>query len=125
MEIVIQTLVSVTPERWQNGVAFYQQLNGIAPVLPTPLTKLEQGDAGTSIKTELEAPQTSLDGPQPPSPTTDLYQETSIQELDVDPEALVNPPRELSSFEKHQVFQEILHRFFELDYRFAGASATP
>jgi hypothetical protein len=46
------------------------------------------------------------------------------EEAEADPEQMVQQPRELSSFEKHQVFQEILHRFFESEYRFSAAPTT-
>jgi hypothetical protein len=54
----------------------------------------------------------------------EVEEQAQLQEEEVeeaDPEQMIQPPRELSSFEKHQVFQEILHRFFESEYRFSGA----
>jgi hypothetical protein len=50
-------------------------------------------------------------------------EEIEVPELkDVDPESLVEAPRELFGIEQRQVFHEILYRFFELEYRFSEAS---
>lgn len=57
-------------------------------------------------------------------PQGEEVKEETIIVSDADPESVVQPPRELSSYEKHQVFQEILHRFFESEYRFSGSSGA-
>lgn len=59
-----------------------------------------------------------------PAPAGEEVKEEAVLVSDADPESVVQPPRELSSYEKHQVFQEILHRFFESEYRFSGSSGT-
>ena len=57
-------------------------------------------------------------------PEGEEVKEESMIISDADPESVVQPPRELSSYEKHQVFQEILHRFFESEYRFSGSTGS-
>ena len=59
-----------------------------------------------------------------PAPEGVEVKEEAVILHDADPESVVQPPRELSSYEKHQVFQEILHRFFESEYRFSGSSGA-
>ena len=62
-----------------------------------------------------------------PSPIKHERSEEEIIEeamADVDPESVVQPLRELSVIERHQVFQEILYRFFESEYRFSGSAAN-
>ena len=70
-----------------------------------------------------EAQQQSL-VPVLPQQSEEITKEETVVVSDADPESVVQPPRELSDYEKHQVFQEILHRFFESEYRFSGSSAS-